>query len=169
MNQQPRQQQMQGSLTMHFGTITEVNLAAASARVLFPDMQQFESYFLPVLQHRTGSTSNSYWMPNVGENVVALLDANGEQGVIMGGVYNQSSPSGVSAANQLDIVTAVTTIASDVIITGDVQILGNVQTTGNTATQGAVTVTGSHSINGKDTIVLGGVDNAGHIAVTSGQ
>ena len=165
----PKSQKFQGALTLHFGTITSVDYPNAKARVQINDLQQFQTYWLPVLQNRTSGTSNSYWMPNIGENVVILLDANGEQGVILGGVYNQASPAQVAEGDRLDIQTVVTTIASDVIITGNVSILGNVQTTGDTNTQGAVTVQGSHSINGKDTLVVGSTDTGGDTNDTSGQ
>lgn len=165
----PQKQQLQGSLTMHFGSVSEVSYINATARVRFNDLQAMNSYWLPVLQIRTSGTSNSYWMPNAGENVVALLDANGEQGVILGGVYNQSVPPSATGPDNLDIKTALTTIASDVEITGNVTITGNVQTTGDTNTQGAVTVQGSHSINGKDTVVVGSTDTGGDTNDTSGQ
>jgi phage baseplate assembly protein gpV len=168
-NSKPSQPQLQGSTTLHFGTVTQVTLADATAKVKIPDLQQFETFWLPVLQWRTGSTSNSYWMPNPGENVAVILDANGEQGVVLGGLYNQAAPSSASAADELNITTGTTIITSDVVITGDVTITGNVDTTGNTSTQGSVTVTGSHAINNKETLVLGSVDNGGFQNIVSGQ
>ena len=165
----PQSPQLQGSISLHFGTVIEVDYQSATAKVQINDLQQFQTFQLPVLQNRASANSNSYWMPNPAENVALLLDANGEQGVILGGVYNRAAPSSVNSADQLDVKTALTTIASDVEITGNVTITGNVQTIGDTNTQGAVTVQGSHAINGKDTVVVGSTDSGGDINNESGQ
>jgi phage baseplate assembly protein gpV len=170
MNQNNKpSQNLQSRLTMHFGAVTETNLADSTAKVKFLDLQGLESYWLPVLQLRAGGSSNSYWMPNTGENVVCLLDEQGEQGVVLGGFYNDSAPASATGADALNITTGTTTITSDVIIEGNVTITGDVSTTGNTSTTGAVTVTGSHAINGKETLVIGSTDTGGFTNIVSNQ
>jgi len=162
-------QNLQSRLTMHFGAVTEVNLADSTAKVKFLDLQGLESYWLPVLQLRAGGSSNSYWMPNIGENVVCFLDENGEAGIIVGGIYNDSAPASATGADAFNIKTGTTTITSDVIIEGNVTITGDVSTTGNTSPTGAVTVQGSHAINNKDTVVVGSQDSGGDTNNQSGQ
>jgi len=162
-------QNLQSRLTMHFGAVNETNLTDSTAKVKFPDLQGLESYWIPVLQLRAGGSSNSYWMPKPGENVVCLLDEQGEQGVVLGGVYNDAAPASETGADALHITTGTTTITSDVIITGNVTITGDVQTTGNTSTTGAVTVTGSHAINNKETLVIGSTDTGGFANIVSNQ
>ena len=154
---------------MHFGAVTETNLADSTAKVKFLDLQGLESYWLHVVQYRTGGTSNSYWMPNIGENVVCFLDENGEAGIIVGGIYNDAAPASATGADALNITTGTTTITSDVIIEGNVTITGNVSTTGNTSTTGAVTVQGSHAINNKETLVIGSTDTGGFANIVSNQ
>ena len=79
-----------GQTSLHFGTVSAVDAALARARVRLPDMGNMESYWLPVL-HQCSKANQSYWLPDTGDTVTCLLDERGEQGVILGAVYNGSN------------------------------------------------------------------------------
>ena len=143
-------------LSLHFVDISQVDLVNARARVNLEELGM-ESYWLPVLQYRAGPNT-AYWMPSVGESVAALLDEQGESGVILGGVYSAANGPPENEANLFAIATNKVTIDADVEITGTVTIDGvtTMNSTGN-------------NINGSDICVIGGTDSAGDTNISSGQ
>ena len=143
-------------LSLHFVNVSQVDLGQCRARVRLQELGM-ESYWLPVLQYRAGA-STAYWMPNVGESVAALLDEQGEGGVILGGIYTGANPAPESEANLFAVSTGKVTINADIEITGDITIDGitSMNSSGNT-------------INGNEICVIGGQDSAGHTNVSSGQ
>ena len=143
-------------LSLHFVKVSQVDNAQCRARVQLQELTM-ESYWLPVLQYRAGSNT-AYWMPSVGESVAALLDEQGESGVILGGIYTGANGPPANEANLFAIATGKVTINADVEITGDITIDG--VTTMNSS---------GNNINGKDISVIGGTDSAGHTNVSSGQ
>lgn len=143
-------------LSLHFVKISEVDNATCRARVQLQELGM-QSYWLPVLQYRAG-VSTAYWMPAVDESVAALLDEQGESGVILGGIYTGANRAPENEANLFAIATGKVTINADVEITGDITIDGvtAMNSTGN-------------NINGNDICVIGGTDSAGDTNVSSGQ
>ena len=143
-------------VSLHFVKISHVDNANCRARVNLEELGM-ESYWLPVLQYRAGSNT-AYWMPNMGEPVAALLDEQGESGVILGGIYTGANGPPESEADLLAIATNKVTINADVEITGAVTIDGvtTMNSTGN-------------NINGADICVIGGTDSAGDTNISSGQ
>ncbi|MCT8349607.1 phage baseplate assembly protein V [Photorhabdus temperata] len=61
--------------------------ASVRARVRLPECDNMRTNWLNVLQRNT-QNNKDYWLPDVGEQVEVLLDANGEDGVILGAVYS---------------------------------------------------------------------------------
>ncbi len=73
---------------MRIGIVSEQRTADGRVRVDFNDCDDQRSYWLMALQSRT-HTDKHFWQPEVGEHVACMLDAQGEDGVILGAVYSQ--------------------------------------------------------------------------------
>ncbi|MEI7150875.1 phage baseplate assembly protein V [Pectobacterium carotovorum] len=75
------------SVSRQVGTVSAVDSQNVRARVRLPECDNMRTNWLDVLQHNT-QNNKDYWLPDVGEQVVVLLDENGEDGVILGAVYS---------------------------------------------------------------------------------
>lgn len=74
---------------LKFGIVTHIDESKALVRVQFTDIDAVISYWLPVLKAKT-LKDKQYWMPDIGEHVVCLLDENGEEGVVLGAIYSDA-------------------------------------------------------------------------------
>lgn len=74
-------------VTRQVGTVSAVDADKVQARVRLPECDNLRTNWLNVLQCNT-QNNKDYWLPDVGEQVEVLLDANGEDGVILGAVYS---------------------------------------------------------------------------------
>lgn len=74
-------------VTRQVGTVSAVDADKVQARVRLPECDNMRTNWLNVLQRNT-QNNKDYWLPDVGEQVEVLLDANGEDGVILGTVYS---------------------------------------------------------------------------------
>lgn len=74
-------------VTRQVGTVSAVDADKVQARVRLPECDNMRTNWLNVLQLNT-QNNKDYWLPDVGEQVEVLLDANGEDGVILGTVYS---------------------------------------------------------------------------------
>lgn len=70
------------------GVVSEIDPATCTARVRFDDLDGLETMRLPVGVQKS-LKDKSYWMPDVGEHVACLLDANAEAGVILCAIYSE--------------------------------------------------------------------------------
>ncbi|TWC74393.1 phage baseplate assembly protein V [Pseudomonas sp. SJZ103] len=61
-------------------------------RVRLDDRDGIESYWLHVPQRNTQGTKRRPLMPELGEQVAVLLDADGVGGVYLGGIYSTAEP-----------------------------------------------------------------------------
>lgn len=77
--------------TFAFGLVTAVDARRGWARVSLPEYDNLETAFLPVLQRRT-HRDKALDLPDVGEQVVVLLDFRGEDGAILGAVWSDADP-----------------------------------------------------------------------------
>ncbi len=59
------------------GLVKQQDLQGARVRVAFPDRDQMLSYWLPILFSKT-QNDKSYWIPDIGEQVVCLMDEHDE-------------------------------------------------------------------------------------------
>jgi phage baseplate assembly protein V len=84
------------------GIVTQIDVTKAKARVRFPDMDNVTSYWLAVLNSKT-LKDKTYWMPDINEHVVCLLDAHGEEGVILGAIYSEADQVPVSSKDKKHI------------------------------------------------------------------
>ncbi|MDR1311096.1 MAG: phage baseplate assembly protein V [Burkholderiaceae bacterium] len=75
--------------TLKFGTVSAVDEATAQVRVRLPDVDNMRTDWLPVLTRKT-KQDKDYWLPDIGEHIAVLLDANGEDGLVLGAVFSDA-------------------------------------------------------------------------------
>lgn len=86
---------------LRFGIVSQINPVLAQARVSFED-DESTSFWLPVLQTKT-LKDKFYSMPDIGEQVVCLMDENSEDGVILGAIYSTEDTTVTQTENQLSM------------------------------------------------------------------
>lgn len=77
--------------TFHFGIVSAVDAAGHNLRVRLPALENMETDWLPMITPAAGG-NQFYSLPDEGEQVACLLDAQGESGVVLGATYNQADP-----------------------------------------------------------------------------
>jgi phage baseplate assembly protein V len=82
------------------GIVTVQDASHCRVRVIFPDRDQMQSWWLPVVVAKTQS-DKAYYLPDIGEQVICLMDEYDEDGAVLGSVYSSvdMAPGGVSANN----------------------------------------------------------------------
>ena len=98
----PLQQQQ---AVFKIGVVSEIDPATCTARVRFDDLDGLETMRLPVGVQKS-LKDKSYWMPDVGEHVACLLDANAEAGVILCAIYSDADTPPVSSADKRHVLFA---------------------------------------------------------------
>ncbi|HZP46256.1 MAG TPA: phage baseplate assembly protein V [Candidatus Binataceae bacterium] len=80
------------------GIVSAQDVAHCRVRVTFPDRDQMNSWWLPVMQPYT-QNNKAFRMPDLGEQVVCLMDAHDEDGVVLGAIYStiDAPPTGMTA------------------------------------------------------------------------
>jgi len=81
------------------GLVRQQDLQSARVRVAFPDRDQMLSYWLPVLFLKT-QNDKSYWIPDIGEQVVCLMDEHDEAGTVLGAIYSSADTPPVQSADK---------------------------------------------------------------------
>lgn len=71
------------------GIVVAIDEKKAMARVRWTDIDGEVSYWLPVMQKKT-LKDKEYWLPEINEHVVCLIDDNAEEGVILGAIYSDA-------------------------------------------------------------------------------
>ncbi len=125
-------------VTRQVGTVSAVDADRVQARVRLPECDNLRTNWLNVLQRNT-QDNKDYWLPDVGEQVEVLLDANGEDGVILGAVYSDvdkppfsdKNIRGTRFADGAEYGEGVTAT-----IHGNIEIKGNVHATGSMLSDG---------------------------------
>jgi phage baseplate assembly protein V len=77
--------------SIKYGAVVAIDPERGWVRVSMPHMGGLPSPWLPVPQRGTTSARH-YALPDLGEQLAFLLDANGDQGVVLGGVYSETDP-----------------------------------------------------------------------------
>lgn len=77
---------------LEYGGVSAVDYLTCRIRVRLDDRDGVESYWLNVPQRNTQGTKRRPLMPELGEQVAVLLDADGVGGVYLGGVYSTAEP-----------------------------------------------------------------------------
>lgn len=73
---------------LEYGEVCAVDYLTCRIRVRLDDRDGVESYWLNVPQRNTQGTQRRPLMPELGEQVAVLLDADGVGGVYLGGIYS---------------------------------------------------------------------------------
>ncbi|MGH7118169.1 MAG: phage baseplate assembly protein V, partial [Acetobacteraceae bacterium] len=69
-----------------------------AVRVRFPERDNIVSYWLP-LSVRCSQDDKDFWMPDIGEQVLCLMDEHDENGAVLGAIYsNADAPESWAAA-----------------------------------------------------------------------
>ncbi len=82
------------------GIVKAQDVIRARLRVTFPDRDQMESWWLPVVFPKT-QNDKAYWLPDVGEQVICTMDEYDEDGAVLGAIYSSSDPTPVASADKL--------------------------------------------------------------------
>lgn len=80
------------SVELEYGEVSAVDYLTCRIRVRLDERDGVESYWLNVPQRNTQGTKRRPLMPELGEQVAVLLDADGVGGVYLGGVYSTAEP-----------------------------------------------------------------------------
>lgn len=86
---------------LRFGIVSQINPISVQARVKFGD-DESTSFWLPILQTKT-MKDKFYAMPDVGEQVVCLMDENSEDGVILGSIYSTEDTPLITTEKQISL------------------------------------------------------------------
>jgi len=81
------------------GIVQAQDLVNAKVRVRFPDHDQMTSWWLFVTVPKT-QNDKAYWMPDIGEQVLCLMDEHDEDGAVLGAVYSQVDTTPVQSADK---------------------------------------------------------------------
>ncbi|MGH7905014.1 MAG: phage baseplate assembly protein V [Candidatus Binataceae bacterium] len=87
---------------LRIAIVRALDPASARVRVVFPDHDQMQTYWLPILAPKT-QNDKAYWMPDIGEQVVCLMDAHDEAGVVLGAIYSSADPPPVNSADKFHV------------------------------------------------------------------
>lgn len=87
---------------LRVGRVTAVEPATARARVAFEADDNVVSMLLPVMQKGT-LLSQGYWMPDVGEHAVCLMDDSAEFGVVLGAIYSATDTPPVATLERIHL------------------------------------------------------------------
>jgi phage baseplate assembly protein gpV len=84
------------------GIVQQQDAAHAKVRVVFPDYDEVVSWWLPVIFAKT-QNDKAYWIPDVGEQVVCLMDLRDEAGAVLGAIYSNADVPPVSSADKFHL------------------------------------------------------------------
>lgn len=77
---------------LEYGEVSGVDYPGCRIRVRLDDRDGVESFWLNVPQRNTQGTQRRPLLPELGEQVAVLLDADGVGGVYLGGIYSTAEP-----------------------------------------------------------------------------
>ena len=84
------------------GIVKEQDSSLSRLRVVFNEFDEMLSYWLPVVVSKT-QNDKAYWLPDIGEQVVCLMDERDEAGVVLGAIYSQADATPVQNADKLHL------------------------------------------------------------------
>jgi len=77
---------------LEYGEVSAVDYLTCRIRVRLDDRDGLQTYWLNMPQRNTQGTQRRPLMPELGEQVAVLLDADGVGGVYLGGIYSTAEP-----------------------------------------------------------------------------
>ena len=84
------------------GIVQQQDAAHAKVRVVFPDYDEVVSWWLPIVFAKT-QDDKAYWIPDVGEQVVCLMDLRDEAGAVLGAIYSNADMPPVNSADKFHV------------------------------------------------------------------
>jgi phage baseplate assembly protein gpV len=90
------------SATLRLGIVKDQDPSLGRLRVAFSEFDQMLSYWLPVVVAKT-QNDKAYWLPDIGEQVVCLMDERDEAGVVLGAIYSQADTTPVQSADKFHL------------------------------------------------------------------
>lgn len=87
------------AVELEYGEVIALDFKACRIRVRLDERDGVESYWLHVPQRNTQGTQRRPLLPELGEQVAVLLDADGVSGVWLGGIYSTAEPPPVTDEN----------------------------------------------------------------------
>ena len=81
------------------GIVAAQDLQNLRVRVRFPDRDGNLSWWLPIVVPKTQNDKAS-WIPDIGEQVVCLMDAHDEDGAVLGAIYSSVDTTPVRSADK---------------------------------------------------------------------
>ena len=88
--------------TFRIGIVQAQDPAHAKVRVVFPDYDAMISWWLPVVFAKT-QDDKVYWIPDIGEQVVCLMDLRDEAGAVLGAIYSSADAPPVNSADKFHL------------------------------------------------------------------
>jgi len=85
--------------TFRVGIVQAQDAARARVRVTFPDYDEMISWWLPLVFFKT-QDDKVYWIPDIGEQVVCLMDLRDEAGAVLGAIYSSADTTPVNSADK---------------------------------------------------------------------
>lgn len=77
---------------LQFGLVSSVDYLGCRVKVRLEEFEGLESWWLKVPQRHTKATKSRPLMPEIGEQVAVLLQRDGVNGVVLGGIYSTAEP-----------------------------------------------------------------------------
>lgn len=77
---------------LEYGEVTALDHQTCRLRIRLDDRDGVQTYWLNIPQRNTQGTQRRPLMPEIGEQVAVLLDADGVGGVCLGGIYSTAEP-----------------------------------------------------------------------------
>ena len=81
------------------GIVKAQDVQNARLRVTFPDRNQMTSWWLPIVVPKS-QNDKAYWIPDIGEQVVCLMDEHDEDGAVLGCIYSSADLTPVQSADK---------------------------------------------------------------------
>lgn len=90
------------SAVFRVGIVKVQDAERCRVRVVFPERDQMQSWWLPVIVPKA-QNDKAYWIPDIGEQVVCLMDAHDEDGAVVGAIYSTSDAAPVNNTDALHL------------------------------------------------------------------
>lgn len=84
------------------GLVKEQDAANCRVRVTFLDHDGLLSWWLPIVVPKS-QDDKAYWLPDIGEQVVCLMDEHDEDGCVLGAIYSSADAPPVSDGNKFHV------------------------------------------------------------------
>ena len=84
------------------GIVKAQDLQNCRVRVVFPDHDQLQSWWLPIVVPKS-QNDKFYWIPDIGEQVVCLMDERDEDGAVLGAIYSAADLTPMQSADTFNL------------------------------------------------------------------